>query len=455
MSVWLRDGPGAISATVLKHSLKLCRLRGPFSLRAAVTGAGARTVPSVIQNVALSERRYPPALLSLGMITFGVGISTAVAVPFLLLFLSTAVHAGPVRVAVFLIVTPLAGVVTSTLIGRLSDRRPIRRALLVGTSVAGLIGMGVTAFVREYWILLAVTVTAMALATALFPQTFAYARQLLTRDGSSRAAVRINALRTVFSLAWVAGPPLAAFLIHVGGFVYLYGVAAVTYAVTALVAVLWLPELSAPAAPATAGPGPIREVTDPTEATRWTLLLTAIAFTMLQCPLTLSLQALPLFISADLNGDVGDAGLILGLCAALEIPLMLGLGALTTRFQVRPLVLAGAGFGVAYFASAMATRSVWTLAVAQILNATFIAAISSLGISYLQDLLPRHPGRATTLFANTFPIGAILAGPLFGLAQHFGFRLVYGVGAGLCTAGLLILLIARPRGHPSPLVNRA
>jgi SET family sugar efflux transporter-like MFS transporter len=422
-------------------------------------------------------------LLSLGLICFGVGLSMALAVPFLSLFLSTAVHAGPFRVTVFLIVAPLAGVLTSTLIGRLSDRWPIRRALLIGASMAGVIGMVTTAFVRDYWVLLAVAVTATALAGALFPQMFAYARQLLTGDGHGRAAMGINALRTVFSLAWVAGPPLAAFLTDAGGFAYLYGTSAAMYGVVALVAIFWLDELDAPAAPAAppapappaapaappapappaapsappatavpdalaapacSGGGLIVDVPDPTETPRWTLLLTAAAFALLQCPLTLGVQALPLFIGADLHGDIGDAGLILGLCAGLEIPLILGFGALATVFRLRVLVLMGAGFGIAYYALAAATWSVGTLAVAQILNAVFIAAISGLGISYMQEMLPRHPGRATTLFSNSFPIGAILAGPLFGLSQHFGFRLAYGMSAGLCAAGLLILLMVRP-----------
>jgi SET family sugar efflux transporter-like MFS transporter len=84
--------------------------------------------------------------------------------------------------------------------------------------------------------------------------------------------------------------------------------------------------------------------------------------------------------------------------------------------------------------------------VAQLLNALFIAAVSGLGITYVQEMLPRQPGRATTLFTNTFPIGAMLAGPLFGVAQHFGFRLAYGMGIGLSIAGLLLVLAARPPG---------
>jgi SET family sugar efflux transporter-like MFS transporter len=357
--------------------------------------------------------------------------------PFLSLFLSTAVRADPVRVTVFLVVAPLSGVVAATLIGRLSDRWPIRRALIVTASVAGVISTALTAVVRDYWLLLGLTVTATALATTLFPQTFAYARQVLARDRPDRAAFGISALRTVFSLAWVAGPPLAALLMRAGGFVYVYGTAAVTYVIAALVAVLRLDRLPAPAPASSDGSGAL-------EVSRWRLLLTAAGFTALLSPLTLAVQVLPLFVSNDLGGDVTDAGLILGLCAALEIPLMLALGAITARVPVRSVVLFGGACGVAYYAFAATATAVWQLVAAQVVDAMFISAASALGISYMQDMLPRHPGRATTLFTNTFPIGAILAGPLFGLSQRFGYRLAFVFASALCAVGLLLLIVTRP-----------
>jgi SET family sugar efflux transporter-like MFS transporter len=138
---------------------------------------------------------------------------------------------------------------------------------------------------------------------------------------------------------------------------------------------------------------------------------------------------------------VSAAGLLLGLCAALEIPLMLAFGALTTRIPIRALILGGAVCGAAYYAIATAVTSVGPLYPAQIVNALFIASVTGLGISYVQDLLPAEPGRATTLFTNTFPIGSMLAGPLFGLAQNFGFRWAYAICTALCLAGLVVLVI--------------
>jgi SET family sugar efflux transporter-like MFS transporter len=388
------------------------------------------------------ERHVGLALLPLGLVFLTVGLSVAVVGPFLSLFLSTAVQAGPVKVTVFLVGAPLAGVIAATLIGKLSDRWPIRRRLLIIASVAGLIGTGATAFIRNYWILLALAVTATAVSGSLFPQSFAYARQVLSRGDPGRAAMGISTLRTIFSLAWVAGPPFAAVLLNAGGFRWVYGMAAITYAVAVLVATFWLEEVPAPA-PAVADE-PLAAAGERPDASRWMLWLTAAGFTLLSCPLTLGVQAMPLFISTDLHGAVSESGLVLGLCAFLEIPLLLGFGWLATRVRLRTLLLTGAACGVGYEVLAALAQSVGMLAAAQVVNALFIAAISGLGITYMQEMLPRHPGRATTLFTNAFPIGAVLAGPLFGLAQHFGYRLAYISSAGLCAGGLLVLLLVRP-----------
>jgi SET family sugar efflux transporter-like MFS transporter len=71
----------------------------------------------------------------------------------------------------------------------------------------------------------------------------------------------------------------------------------------------------------------------------------------------------------------------------------------------------------------------------------------------VQDMMPGQPGRATTLFTNTFPIGQILAGPLFGLAQHLGYRWAFGMNFVLCVLGLLLLTATRPAARREPLTH--
>jgi SET family sugar efflux transporter-like MFS transporter len=376
-------------------------------------------------------------MLPLALIFVVVGLGTSFTGPFLALFLSDAVRAGPLHTTFFLVVTPVAGIVVAWLVGRVSDRRPIRRRLMIAAAVAGLAGSALTAVLRDYWILLGLTTTVVALSGTLFPQSFAYARQVLHGPGPGRAAFGFSLFRTLFSLAWVCGPPLAALVLAARGFGYTYGFAAVMYAVAALAVIGGLPEVPAPAPVAgeagTAAP----------EAGRALIALTVAGVAAVQTASTLNVQAMPLYVSGDLGGSIRDAGLVLGLCAALEIPMMLGFGALATRVPLRRLLLFGALCAIAYEAVATTAGTVWMLAAAQLLQAAVISTVGALSIPYMQDLMPRHPGRATTLVVNTFPVGQILAAPMFGLAQHFGYRLAYGLNLGMSVLGLLLLLAAR------------
>ena len=383
-------------------------------------------------------------LLPLSLIFIVVGLGTSFVGPYLALFLTEGVHAGPLRSTAFLIVTPIAGVAVSWLIGRASDRRPIRRQLLITAALAGAVGALLTAVLRNYWAVLAVTVTLTAVAGSLFPQSFAYARQVLQQRDASRAAFGISALRTLFSAAWVGGPPLAALILAAHGFGWTYVLAGALYLLGALLIVLTLPKVPAPVTGLADAPAEAHSATRPAG-----LFLIIASFVAISTASTLNVQAMSLFVRHDLGGSIREAGLILGVCAALEIPMMLVLGALATRIPVRRLIFVGVFCAVAYHAIAVSATHVWMLAAAQVLQAMVISTVGALGISYVQDLLPGHPGRATTMVTNTFPLGQILAAPLFGLAQHFDFRLAYAFNLVLCGAGLL-LLIASGRVRPEP-----
>jgi MFS transporter, SET family, sugar efflux transporter len=378
-------------------------------------------------------------LLPLSLVFIVVGLGTSFVGPYLALFLAEGVHAGPLHTTAFLIIAPLSGVGASWLIGRISDRRPIRKQLLIIAALAGALGAGLTAVLRDYWAVLAVTATLTAVAGSLFPQSFAYARQTLRQKDPARAAFGISALRTLFSAAWVGGPPLAALILASHGFGWTYGLAGALYLVGALMIVTLLPKV----------PATVEKKTESHGTTPAVLFLIIASFTLVSTASTLNVQAMSLFVQHDLGGTIAQTGLILGICAALEIPMMLALGALTTRIPIRRLIYLGIFCAVAYHAIAATATHVWVLAAAQLLQAMVISTVGALSISYVQDLLPAHPGRATTMVTNTFPIGQILAAPLFGLAQHFDFRLAYACNLVLCLLGLL-LLIASGRVRTAP-----
>jgi SET family sugar efflux transporter-like MFS transporter len=96
-----------------------------------------------------------------------------------------------------------------------------------------------------------------------------------------------------------------------------------------------------------------------------------------------------------------------------------------------------------YFAVASWTSELWVLGLAQLGNAAFVAAMTGLGISYVQDMRPGQPGRATTAFTNAYPIGSLLASPVLGAAAQFGYRMPYLVATACCGFGAALLWLAR------------
>lgn len=360
-----------------------------------------------------------------------VGLAHALAMPFLALFLTTEVGASPVALGAFLLISPLAGLVASTWIGRLSDQRAVRRNLLVAGGLAGAVGSVLFAVLRDYWSLLVVSVTLLALASSLLAQVFAYARQSTERDGSSRAPLVISSLRTLLSVAWVGGPPLAALLLAKLGYAGLYIGSGVFYAVVALITAR-MPELG--------GTGD----TEVDEGSRLPFRLVAIptaAFVLMFASQTLGVNAIPLFVTDVLHGTAGDAGLILGLCAALEIPLIMWFGVLAAKMDLRRLVGLGAVVALAYHSVMLSTSSVWHVLAAQVLNAIVISAIMGVGILFFQALAPDRPGFTTTLYTNTITLGAMIGGPLLGLAQQIGYRSAYLMCLVLSAIGLILLVV--------------
>ena len=383
---------------------------------------------------ALSERSSSPLLsrtfLQLSVISVVSGVSMAFAMPFHSLFLTSEIRVTPVQLSAFLIASPVASVVASTIMGKLSDGRVQRRYLLVAGGVAGTIGYGLFAVLRDYWLLLGTSVVFVALTSSLLPQIFAYGRAV-----SRGPSMMVSVLRTLLSVAWVAGPPLAALMVAKTGWVGLFTATALLQLGVAVLAFT----LPAPVAEPEEEKGEEEVVSGPS---RGGMSVVTAAFVFLQGSIGLAVGGLPLFVTTELHGTAGDAGLAMGLCAALEIPLILWFGSLANRMSQHKLVVTGAVIALSYHGLMLLTDAVWQVMAAQLLHATVIALVMGVGITYFQSLDPGRPGHASTMFSNTQIVGGMIAGALTGVAQQLGFRWIYGFTLTMVALGLALLLVA-------------
>jgi MFS transporter, SET family, sugar efflux transporter len=69
--------------------------------------------------------------------------------------------------------------------------------------------------------------------------------------------------------------------------------------------------------------------------------------------------------------------------------------------------------------------------------------VMGVGISYFQGLAPDRPGYATTMHTNTLTVGAMVSGPLLGLAQALGYRSAFAIASALTVLGLGLLVVLR------------
>ncbi len=157
-----------------------------------------------------------PGYLTLctGVVLIGIGVS--VVRPYLSLFGTDVIHMNPAQLGIFMCLNALGGIVFSTWMGKMSDARtPKKDIMLVAAACSGL---GYLSFLvlHNYLVLLVVSTLLLGLGAAAFPQLFAYARE--ATSGLGDATMAISTLRSFFSLAWVIGPLLGAWVLAALGY---------------------------------------------------------------------------------------------------------------------------------------------------------------------------------------------------------------------------------------------
>lgn len=265
------------------------------------------------------------------------------------------------------------------------------------------------------------------------------------RHSGARPADIVNT-RAIVSVAWVAGPPLATFIIGwFGNRAILLAIAAVAVLNMATTAIMISHRRADVRAAAAAGPdgsaAPAAE--EPSTIGRAGIVLIMAAFVLLQAANATGMAILTVYVTETLRLDVMWAGIALGAAAALEVPALLFIGRLSERYSQLGLIATSCVAGIAYFLGLAFVNGPILLISLQLLNAWSFAGIAGIGLPLFQQLIPR-PGLSTGLYMNTRRIGAIVAGPIIavGSLTVLGQRGIFLTSAAVTFLGLLIIATA-------------
>lgn len=275
------------------------------------------------------------------------------------------------------------------------------------------------------------------------------------RHSGARTADIVNT-RAIVSVAWVAGPPLATFIIGWFGdraiLLAIAAVAVLNMATTAAMMAQRRAQRAAEAAGSAPVPRPPADEKSPVGRLGTGLIMGA--FILLQAANATAMTIMTVYVTQTLELDVLWAGVALGVAAAIEVPALLLMGRLSVRFSHLRLIAAGCLSGIAYYVGLALVSGPVLLITLQLLNALAFAAIAGIGLPLFQQMIPR-PGLATGLYLNTRRLGAIVSGPIIavGSLTVLGQRGIFVTCAAVTLIGLVVIAIAgrttrRPVGGP-------
>ncbi|MFI5678194.1 sugar efflux transporter [Streptomyces cellulosae] len=398
-----------------------------------------------------------PAVRNLIAVSGAIGLVGAFVVPTTSLFLTEAVAATPLMVGLFFAARSIAEIGTDVVVGAVSDRLRDRRTILVSTALLNAAGALCYTLLRDYYALLLSGIVCFGLGGACFGQLFAYTRELADARGVD-APFFNGFLRSVTSLAWVVGPPLAFWVIAEWSFTVLYSATAALSVVAALLCRWGLPRPDGPATGTDGGAPASGEAANEEPPPGMlgmfsgvgphTLILLGSVVLLLGANAMYQIN-LPLYVTDELDMSAQFAGLLLGVSAALEIPLLVLAGVWAERLGKRRLMIAATVCATLFFGLLPFTHSAPLLLAVQPLNAAWVAVAFNVPVVVLQDSLPGRPGTASALYSSAFKAGMFVGGLAVGsVATWTGYRQVFWVCAGLTAlAGLLVLFL---RSAPAP-----
>ncbi|HEX3965730.1 MAG TPA: sugar efflux transporter [Trebonia sp.] len=369
------------------------------------------------------------------------GLAAAFLAPTLSLFLAEDVHADPFLIGLFFVARGAASIGASQATGRLSDRLRDRRVIIGIAGVSGAVGGLCLALLRDYPLLLVTTVVFSSIGYVSFTQLFAYAKEYATTRGRP-ATPFTSAVRSVFSAAWVVGPPVGLFIAVRYGFGPLYLATAGLSLATAVLGRWGLRRVPRPATPAArAGqvPGGARRRAS-LPARMWLLLGAIVALGTVNQVYAIDVS---LYVTQDLHRGAQVIGWMAGLCAGLEIPVMIITGRIADRIGKLRVVLAATAVAAVFFCLLPLASSPLELLGLQVLNATWVGVSLSIPMVMVQDEAPGGAGASSSLYSSAFMAASLLAGAVAGVtATAVGYGNVFWACAALsAVAG--ILLIAR------------
>ncbi|MBM7653398.1 sugar efflux transporter [Neobacillus cucumis] len=379
------------------------------------------------------------SLFVLCLLLVGIGIS--ITMPYLSLYSTEELGMSTGAFGVFMAVSSLSGVVVNSFIAKRSDNGLDRKWIIIVAMLSSALGYGSYLVFHNFYILLIVVTIFNGLGAAAMPQIYASAQESANESKTDDKTFAMSTLRSLVSLGFLIGPLGGTIILGAFGYKGLFLGTSAIFLIIASLVFLFLQNRKMVQSNNRKRQGAdislfkTRQIRQPFNAFIFLFAVNAI-----------NAINTPLFIVKVLHGTHTDVGLVVSICAGLEIPIMLALGGMGKKISNHALMMIGCVIGVIYFTVLSVSTDSWQIIAAQLLQAIYVAIVMGNGLSYFTELLPNSPGMSATIYSNGSTLGR-LVGNLGGgiIAQFIGFRYVNWVCLVLVTLSFVILWRSRPQ----------
>ncbi|WP_028745202.1 MFS transporter [Rhizobium mesoamericanum] len=327
----------------------------------------------------------------------------------------------------------------SILLGNLADRLGEYRSLMLTVVVFGIFGYGAVYLFPAQATFVFSALLLLPIYNALNSLLFANVRAATNGMARDKVATVNSGVRAMISLSWVLVPGFVGVVLSRSTSMlpaYLFASLA-CMACLGLIAA-FLPHRSRTNKAAThhlSYLSALAEVISPRVAIR------VIAVSLISSTLHVNGAVLPLIVTGPAHGTVSDVGILVGIVAFLEVVFILVWGRAQRIMSHVAALAAGTIIYVVYLVLLGFASAPWHVYALTIISGIGAAALISIPITYLQDLIVDRPGLGSALISVNIFVSAGLSALLFaigtGLSGYSGTAVI-GAMAGLIGLALLL-----------------
>ncbi|KQV33614.1 MULTISPECIES: MFS transporter [unclassified Rhizobium] len=335
-------------------------------------------------------------------------------------------------------------VVVSVLLGNVADRIGNYRTMLLIVPFFGIVGYGAVYIFPAQATFVVAILLFLPIYGALNSLLFANVRAV-TRGMPRDDIANVNSgVRAMISLSWVLVPGITgALLARSASMLPAYLFASLACVACLALIAAYLPrqtKADAPAAPHLSHLAALGAVVSPKVFVR------VLAVALITSTLHVNAAVLPLITTGAANGAVSDIGVLVGIVALLEVIFIVFWGWLQKSMPPIAALAAGTILYVIYLLLLGFASAPWHLYALTVISGLGAAALISIPITYLQDLIADRPGLGSSLISINIFVSAGLSALLFALGtavSSYSGTAIIGAVAGLTGIGMLLFFDGR------------